>query len=390
MRSYDVIVLGLGAMGAAAAYQLARRGAKVLGLDQFSPPHRHGSSHGETRVTRLAIGEGAHYTPLVMRSHEIWRAIEQETGAKLLTVNGCLIVSSNAPRAVTHVEDFFQNTVAAAKSHGIAHEILNTAEIRKRFPQFNVCDNEIGYFERDAGFLRPEECIRAQLALAAKNGAALHTNEAVLEFEPALDHVTVKTGRAAYTAEKLIVAAGAWLPRLLGPRYAALFKVLRQVQFWFAPEGDVAPFLPERMPVFIWELQGRPQGIYGFPALDAASGVKIATEQYESATTPQTADRNVSGKEIASMYESYVAPYLRDVSARCVGTAPCLYTSTPDAGFVIDRHPDSDRVLIASACSGHGFKHSPAIGEALCELAFAGKSHFDLGAFGLSRFAALR
>ncbi|HEX4534176.1 MAG TPA: FAD-dependent oxidoreductase, partial [Rhizomicrobium sp.] len=151
MAEFDVIILGLGAMGSACVYQLAKRGAKVMGIDRFDPPHAFGSSHGDTRVTRLAIGEGEHYTPLALRSHEIWRQIEAETGASLLTVTGGLIISSNAPRAATHVEGFFANTVAAAKKFDIAHELLDAAAIRARFPQFNIRDNEIGYFERDAG-----------------------------------------------------------------------------------------------------------------------------------------------------------------------------------------------------------------------------------------------
>src|SRR5580692_10504360 len=163
MKRYQAIVIGLGAMGSAALYQLAKRGASVLGIDRYAPPHVHGSSHGDTRITRLAIGEGEHYTPLARRSHEIWREIEKETGADLLTVTGGLILSSPTKTAFTHVEDFFENTLAAARKHGIAHELLDAGEIRKRFPQFAVRNDEVGYFEKEAGFLRPEECVRSQL-----------------------------------------------------------------------------------------------------------------------------------------------------------------------------------------------------------------------------------
>lgn len=156
MDTYDAVILGLGAMGSAAAYQLAKRKARVLGLDQFAPPHALGSSHGDTRITRLAIGEGTHYTPLALRSHEIWREIEGETGADLLTVTGGLIVSSAASTARVHVADFFANTVAAAQKHGIAHELLESGDIRRRFPQFHIRDGEIGYYEAQAGFLRPK------------------------------------------------------------------------------------------------------------------------------------------------------------------------------------------------------------------------------------------
>jgi sarcosine oxidase len=386
MDKYDIVVLGLGAMGSAAAFQLAKRGRNVLGLDQFAPPHRLGSSHGETRITRLAIGEGEHYTPLVMRSHELWREIEQETGADLLTVTGGLIISSTARTARLHVDQFFSNTVVAAEKYRIPHQILSAQDIRRRFPPFHVRDDEIGYYEPSAGFLRPEACIGAQLQFARKYGAAIHTNEKVLGFEASADEVTVTTDLRTYTAATLIISAGAWLPGLLGDKYAAPFKVLRQLLFWFDVKGPITPFLPPDCPIFIWELQGPRQAIYGFPAIDGTEGgVKVATQQYERTTTPDTVDRDVSAEEAAAMH-AYVAPYLPDLSSRCIKAVSCLYTVTPDAEFVIDFHPESKRVIVASPCSGHGFKHSAAIGEALAELAVHGKSHFDLSAFRFSRF----
>ena len=388
MDKCDTLILGLGAMGSAAAFQLAKRGQKVLGLDRFSPPHGYGSSHGQTRITRLAIGEGEHYTPLALRSHQLWREIEKETGADLLTVTGGLIISSRTRTAMLHVEDFFANTVAAAERFHIPHEILDAGTIRNRFPQFSVRDDEIGYYEPDAGFLRPEACIGAELTLARNYGAEIRTNERVLGFEPSAGGVAVTTDRNTYAAEKLILTAGPWLPELIGARYAAPFKVLRQVLFWFDVEGPIAPFLPGRCPVFIWELQGPKQAIYGFPGIDGArGGVKLATQQYERTTTPDTVTREVSEDEKTAMYENFVAPYLPDLSARCIKAAACLYTVTPDAGFVIDFHPASDRIIVASPCSGHGFKHSAAIGEALADLATDGKSRFDLGPCAFGRFA---
>jgi sarcosine oxidase len=383
---YDAILLGLGAMGSGAAFQLAKRGVRVLGLDQFAPPHASGSTHGDTRITRLAIGEGAHYTPLVQRSHEIWREIERETGASLLTQNGGLIISSENKTAFTHVDAFFANTVAAAEEHGIAHVRLDAREIRRRFPAFAVKDDEFGYYESEAGFVRPEACVRAQLELARKHGADIHTNEEALGFDWSPSDVTVATDKAHYAADRLIIAAGAWLPKLLGAEYSSLFKVYRQVQFWFEVDGDVAPFQPDRFPIFIWELQRTRQGIYGFPAIAGARGIKIATEQFAATAAPD-AVAEVTPEEIAAMHRDFVAPWLAGVSAQCLRATTCLYTVTPDFGFVIDFHPDSDRVVLASPCSGHGFKHSAAIGEALCELVLDGQSRLDLSAFGLARFA---
>jgi sarcosine oxidase len=390
MEKYDILILGLGAMGSAAAYQSARRGARVLGLDRFAPPHAFGSSHGETRITRLAIGEGQEYTPLALRSHEIWREIEKETGADLLTVTGGLVVSSVSKTAKLHVENFFANTVAAAERYNIPHRILDAGEIRKRFGQFRVRDDEQAYYEPDAGFLRPENCIGAQLGLAKKYGAEIHTNEKALGFDTSADSVIVTTEQNSYAAEKLVLTAGAWLPELIGAPYAAPFKVYRQLLFWFDVKGAITPYLSGICPIFIWELQGPRQAIYGFPAIDGPQGgVKIATQQYERTTTPETVNRDVSNEEAAAMYENYVAPHLPGLSGQCVKAAACLYTVTPDAGFVIDFHPESNRVIVASPCSGHGFKHSAAIGEALAELAIEGKSRLDLSAFKFARFGYL-
>ena len=386
MQKFDTIVIGLGAMGSAALYQLGRRGARVAGFDKFSPPHDQGSSHGDTRITRLAIGEGEHYTPLVRRSHEIWRDTEKETGATLLTQCGELIISSAARKSSVHVEGFFQNTVDAAHKHGVTHELLDANQIRARFPLFNVRDDEVGYFEPEAGFVRPEACIAAELSLAEKYGAAVHRHEPVLSFAPASDGVTVTTGRGTYRADKIIVSAGAWFPKLMGGQFESLLRVYRQVLNWFAVDGDVSLYTPQHFPVFIWELAGWPQGIYGFPVIDG-SGLKVATEQYAETTTPDTVARTVSPEEIARVHARTVAPNIKGLSARATKTAVCLYTVTPDAGFIIDRWPQSDRVILASCCSGHGFKHSPAIGEMLADMAQNRVPAFDPAPFRLARFA---
>ncbi len=385
---YDTIVLGLGAVGSATTYQLAKRGNRVLGIDQFSPPHTLGSTHGESRITRQAIGEGEAYVPLALRSHEIWDELERETGETLLTnTAGGLIISSGAVTVSNHVENFFENTVAAAKRFDIGHEILTADEIRKRFPQFNVRDNEMGYFEHKAGFLRPENCVRVQLALAEKHGAELHRNERVLTFTQEGTIVHVTTDKGEYTAEKLIVCAGPWLPNLIDKKYGHLFSVIRQVMYWFDVKESIEPFLPEHCPIYIWELQGNTQGLYGFPAIDGSrGGVKMASEQYETQTTADSVVREVSEEEKRAMYENFVAPYFPGLSDRCLKAVACLYTNTPDSGFVIDTHPEFSSVILASPCSGHGFKHSAAVGEALSQVVIDGQSKINLSAFRLNRF----
>ena len=384
MTRFDVAIAGLGAMGAAAAYQLAKRGARVIGFDRYDPPHIFGSSHGETRVTRLAIGEGDHLTPPVMRSHELWREIERESGVSLLGEVGGLIISSHQNAAVTHVAGFFQTTVAAAKKFGIAHELLDAAQVRARWPQFKVHDDEFGYFEPTAGFLRPEECVRAQLSLARKHGADIHTNEPALSFQITPESVTVETELGRYTADRLIVAAGAWLPQLV-PGLAQLFKIYRQTLFWFEVE-DARAFAPERFPIFIWELANSKRGLYGFPALDGEHAIKVASEEFGPTTTADNVKRDISAREIDAV-RKLIVPHLSGITSKCVQAATCLYTVTPDFGFVIDTHPESERVLIASPCSGHGFKHSAAIGEALADLVLGQRPRFDLEPFRLSRFA---
>ncbi len=197
------------------------------------------------------------------------------------------------------------------------------------------------------------------------------------------------TEKGAYRADRLIVTAGAWLPGLVGPEVSRHFTVYRQTLFWFDVAGRLTPFMPENFPIFIWELQDRKQGIYGFPAIDGASGgVKIGAEHYDAATSAEAIDRTVTQAEIDLMRERFVAPFLPGLGSRCVRSAVCLYTVTPDFGFVIDRHPASERVLIVSPCSGHGFKHSAAIGEALAQIVVDGESRLDLSSFRLARFDA--
>ena len=387
MNRYDIIVAGLGAAGAATALMAAKRGARVLGLDRHAPPHALGSSHGETRITRLAIGEGAHFTPLALRSHAIWRALEQETGETLLTQNGGLILSSPGTAASVHVPGFFANTLAAAERFRIAHEMLDAAAIRRRFPQFRVRDEEAGYHEPEAGYLHPEACIRAELMQASRHGADIRVNEAIADFESRSDRVKATTANGSYTADMLVLAIGPWLPQMLNGALAAPFTVRRQAMFWFAPAPDAPSYAPDHCPVFIWELPDSDRGIYGFPAIAGPEGgVKIATEQYETATTPDEVERMISTDEIRAMFGSYVGPYFNGLTPDCVKAATCLYTVTPDANFVIDRHPQSERVILVSPCSGHGFKHSAAIGEAVADWALAGRSAIDLGPFRLSRF----
>jgi sarcosine oxidase len=395
---FDAIIVGLGAMGSATAYQLARRGARVLGIDQFRPPHTLGSSHGGSRITRLAIGEGDEYVPLALRSHEIWRELEGETGRELMVTTGGLMMTS-IEGAVHHGANFFRQTVEAAGRHGIGHELLDADEIARRYPQFRLRGTEQGYFEYDAGFLRPEACVEAQIDVASRLGATLLFGERVLAFEAGANGVAVTTSESRYAASRLILAAGPWLAGLLvdahpsplpegeGVRWhtlGSLFSVYRQVMYWFTPEMP-SSFDATRLPVFIWQ-QGlaADEMMYGFPA-DGTGGVKLASESYVAPVTPDVS-RAVGPGETAAFQERYVAPNFSGLISRAVRAETCLYAVTPDYRFVIDRHPAHDNVFVVSPCSGHGFKHSAAIGEVMAQLVVDGRSEIDISPFSLSRF----
>ena len=289
-QHYDVIVVGLGAMGSAALYQLSKHDARVLGIDQFDPPHDRGSSHGETRLTRLGIGEGRHYVPFAIRSHEIWRELEAATGEKLLTVTGGLFFSGEEQGSPVHgAADFIGETVAAAQAFDIEHEVLDHQQLNERFPQFRYSGRERGYYEPDAGFVAPEKCIEVQLRCAQKMGAEVRTHEPVHRVEPLSDGTArVLTESGAYTAQRVILSAGSWLSRFLPPIHHDKFKVYRQSLYWIEVEGSIEEFHPERFPVFIRTDRLRDDVLYGFPANDGPhGGIKIATEYYDSTCNPR-------------------------------------------------------------------------------------------------------
>jgi sarcosine oxidase len=376
-----VIVVGLGAMGSASCFQLAARGVSVIGIDQYEPPHPYGSTHGDTRVTRLAIGEGPEYAPLVRRSHELWREIEAQTGAQLLTQSGGLILArAGAP--------FLNQTRAVARQFRIAHEDLLGAEVRQRFPMFAVDAETEGYYEPDAGYVRPEAAVQAQLELARRHGARLRFGERVTGWTTSAEGVTVSTDAATYQAEQLVLCAGAWISELF-PEGSDVFAVHRQLLYWFPIRRGYEQLRDS--PIFVWELEGEHRdfthlvGFYGFPAVDGPTGgVKVATESYERTTTPDAVQHPATQAEIERMYERFIGPRLPWLGATPVRTVSCLYTCTRASRFVIDRHPAHDTVLIVSPCSGHGFKHSAAIGESVAQWVTEGATEIDLSGFSLA------
>ncbi|HEY5106981.1 MAG TPA: N-methyl-L-tryptophan oxidase [Caulobacteraceae bacterium] len=366
--SADVIVVGLGAAGAATLFQLSKRGVRVLGIDRHTPPHDLGSSHGQSRITRQAIGEGADYAPLALRAHQLWREMEAQTGENLMLTTGCLVIGPlDIGEAPLGKPKFVRRTIEVAERFAIPHEVLDAGEIRRRFPQFSPRESEVACFEPGGGLVHPERCIAAQLALAARYGAAIRMGERVTSISQVGDVMEVTTEGATHRAAQVIVCAGPWTPGLLGGRYAADLGLYRQTMHWFEPRRAVE-FAPERMPVFIWMHGGEGGWFYGFPAVDGEAGVKVASEQFSaSLTAPEAAQRKVDAAEAAAMHALHVAGRLRGLSAKRLRSASCIYTMAPDQRFIVARDPDRDRMTVVSACSGHGFKHSPAIGEAVAQ-----------------------
>ncbi len=375
--SYDVIVLGLGAMGSAAAQQLAARGKNVLGIEQFTPPHDKGSSHGGSRMIRQAYWESAAYVPLVLRSYELWERLERDAGKRLLTITGGLILGPAESQMVA-------SGIAAARQHGIAYTVLVPREIRDRFPAITPLENDVAVFEERAGYLLPEECIRAQLKMAAGSGAELHFEEKVLGWNADARSAEVTTSRAVYEAERLVVTAGPWANEML--QGLVPLKVTRQVMTWIEPQGGIEPFLARHFPVFLCESpeDGRPG--YGFPAIDGAGGgVKAAIHGSDVECTPETVDRVIHELDGAEVIRK-LKPRFPALDGEIVKAKTCLYTMTPDEHFVIGLHPELPWVSVACGFSGHGFKFAPVVGEILADLATMGATHHPIDLFSPMRF----
>ena len=374
--AYDVIVAGLGAMGSAACDHLAGRGKRVLGLDRFAPPHVHGSSHGESRIIREAYFEDPAYVPLVQRAYECWRSLEHDLGRPLLRETGGLMIGPRGGALVS-------GALRSARQHGLPHRLLDAPEVRRRFPQFALDPQHVAVWEPRAGYLTPESCVAAQLERAASRGAELRTDEPVRSWRADADGVEVETARGREHARHLVLAAGAWLPELIGAATLKL-EVERVTLFWFEPASDPAPFRPDRMPVWIWEHE-RDRYIYGFPLLER--GIKIARHHEGERCGPDDARPEPTAAAILSMC-GLVKRRMPGAAGKLRETATCLYTNTSDQHFVIDTHPECEAVTVVSACSGHGFKFASAIGELIAQRLGGERPQFDPALFRLGRFAS--
>jgi sarcosine oxidase len=374
MTTFDAIVIGLGGMGSSAAFELARRGVRVVGLEQFGLGHTLGSSHGHTRIIRKAYYEHPDYVPLVCRAYDAWYALEQHSGKHLLTETPCLSLGDPSSHIVQGVQ-------ASARGHALPVETLSIDELRRRYPPFHLPEAFVGVLERSSGFLYVDECVRTFQDEARKLGAKLHDNEAVTSWQTSGNSVTVKTSRGEYSAAKLVIAAGPWSARLLEGLSVPL-TVLRQVPMWFSTSND-ALFRRDVFPIFIAESQ---QGtFYSVPALDP-TGLKVAlhygaTDQ----ARPEDIDREVRDADERPVRD-FLRQYLPDANGPRTRGSICLYTLTPDRHFVIDRHPEYASVVLAGGFSGHGFKFTPVVGEILADLALNGRTEQPIGMFSARRF----
>jgi sarcosine oxidase len=373
---YDAIVVGLGGMGSAAAYQLAARGCRVLGLEQHEPAHDKGSSHGGSRIIRQAYFEDPGYVPLLLRSYELWEKLAADAQREVYRITGGLFMGPPDSKVVS-------GSLRASRQWGLPHEMLDTAEIIARFPNFTPRRGDVALYEARAGFARPELTVRAHLGLAERAGATLQFGETVLGWEQTAGGVRVSTGRGSYSAEQLVICPGPWASRLLG-RFGVPIAVQRAVMYWLDPIGGFSTFVDH--PIFINE-SASDIHLYGMPAIDGPrGGVKVAFAGAGVACTPDTIDRMVHAREIGEL-TARVAELLPALAGTCLRTVTCMYSNTPDNNFVIARHPESDRVTLAYGFCGHGFKFVTVVGEILADLAVDGATAHPISMFDPARFA---
>ncbi len=373
MATYDAIVVGLGAMGGAAAYWLARRGYRVLGLDAYPERHTFGASHGRSRIIREAYFEAPEYVPLVQRAYQLWRNLELEAGTPLLSITGGITIG--APES-SHVV----GALESSRLHGLPYELLTAEAVRARYPGLRPTDDLVAVVEPNAGILDPEACVTAFLVGAARAGAELHREEPVISWTRGGGGVQVRTARETYRAQHAIIAAGAWTGQLL-PELALPLVVYRVVNVHFqATNAEL--YQPERCPVHLWSV---PEGqYYGFPVLPR-QGMKFGRHDVYEVCTPETMRREVSETEIEAL-RAVVQKYLPGAAGPAQWALTCTYTLTPDENFIIDRHPEHPTVAIGCGFSGHGFKFTPVIGEALADLATGDVPQPGVEFFSASRF----
>jgi sarcosine oxidase len=370
-NGHDVIVAGLGAHGSSAAFRLAARGASVLGFDRFSRGHTLGSSGGLSRIIRLSYYEHPDYVPLLRRAWTLWRDLERESGEPLLTETGGLYAGNPNGELVA-------GALESARRHQLEHEVLDASALRERYPLFEWLDGWQGVFERQAGWLAPERCIETHLRLAEESGATLRFDEPIESWESTRGGIRVSTTTGTFDAKQLVIAAGAWESQL-APSLGSELSVERNVLFWFEPIAERDAFA--RLPIYIVDDTDRV--FYGFPYIEG-QGVKVAGLHFGDKADPDTVDRTASAGD-----EERVRAWLRRRMPFANGerrdAKVCMYTNTPDAHFIVDRLSGHPNVVVASACSGHGFKFSSVVGEILADLVLDGETRHPISFLSADR-----
>jgi sarcosine oxidase len=374
----DVIVAGLGGLGSSAAYQLARAGLKVTGLERFHRVHARGASHGESRGVWQAYFMGPSYVPYVQRAVAMWEELSAELGQTFFHRTGGICLGS--PEAT-----LVPAALASAQSCGLTHEYLSADDVRRRFPVFTPTDDEVAIYDPSAGYVRPEVVVGANLQLAERAGAQLHFEEQILDVTFLADGVRVRTAQDTYEADRIVLSAGCWTNDLI-PELQLPITVLRKTMAWFDPTEAPENYLPGRMPYWIWERAGAVG--YGHPAVDGSTGgVKAGIHSGGEPTHPDEIDGLVRADEL-EVLRDFLRDALPSLPGRLLRSRVCMYDNTPDMGFVIGQVPGNERAIIAAGTSGHAFKFVPAIGESITELVLGKTPTQDLSRFAPDRFAS--
>lgn len=373
-KHFDVIVVGCGGMGSAAAYHLARRGKSVLALERFNIPHAMGSSHGVNRIIRLAYYEDPSYVPLLRRSYELWRELQRESGNDLLRITGSIDASHE-------VGEVFGGALLSCQMHNLDHEVLTSAELTNRFPGYRLPDGHLALLQPEGGFLMSEHCLVAHVNGALHAGAIVHGQEQLLEWQERGNGVSVRTTRDSYEAEQLVLTAGAW-NGALSEELLPLLSPERQVLAWFQPV-EPAWFDPAAFPVFNLTVdEGR---YYGFPVA-GIPGFKVGRYHHLGEhIDPENFDRDPHPEDEAIL-RSFTERYFPAAAGPVMSMASCIFTNTPDEHFIIDRSRQHAPVVLVSPCSGHGYKFCSVVGEIVADLVIEGSTQHDTTLFGLDRF----
>lgn len=371
MERYDVVVVGIGGMGSAALYHLARRGKRVLGLERFDLLHDRGSSHGLTRIIRLAYFEHPSYVPLLRRAYELWRELEAEAGERLLHITG--IVEGGG-----HI---LEGTLRSCEEHDIPHEVLDGREVARRFPGYRLPPEMAVVHQPDGGFLVPERCIVSHVQGALACGAVVRARERVLGWSETASGIRVRTDRGEAEAERLVLTAGAWSQEV-ARLPEGMVRGVRQALAWLQP-SEPELFAPERFPVFNLVLDG--EHVYGLPT-HGIPGFKLGIfDRLGADGNPDDLDREPTLADEAPL-RAFAERYFPDGAGPTIALETCLFEPSPDEHFLIDAHPESERAVVGAGFSGHGFKFCSVVGEVLADLALDGSTRHDISRFRFDRF----